>query len=198
MTFYQFLDSNRGAQLSEILHLGGQPSPTQWDHYEKLWLQSKQDWDDKYKLDPKSPEFHSRMMFKSKSFMAEYWTLINKIALNPFTISQEELLWSLQHLCQQLMDLNLFKQEDLKLKKSSMNFFQKFALVPNKILECQGEWEKIQKILITIMPTTSKCWLYTNIKKQDWVVLQSEKLPALHASEFIAIPKFKFLPDNYR
>ena len=130
--------------------------------------------------------------------MAEYWSLINKISLNPFMISQEELLWSLQHLCQQLLDINLVKQEDLKLKNASKNFFQKFLSVPNKILDCKGDWEQIQKNLACILPVTSKCWWYTNIKKQDWVVLQSEKLTALHASEFIAVPKFRIIPDNYR
>ena len=200
MTFYQFLESNRGAQLLEIFHLGGQPNPAQWDHHERNWIQSKQDWDDKLKSDPQSPEFHSRMMFKSKSFMAEYWRIVNIIITNPFVLTQEELLWSFQLLCQQLLDMNLVKQEDLKLKlkKSSMTFLQKFALVPTKILECEGDWEKLHKVLVTILPVSAKSWMFTNIRKQDWGVLQTEKLPAIIANETVAVPKFKYLPEHYR
>lgn len=198
MTFYQFLESNRGAQLAEILHLGGQPNPAQWEHYEHLWLQAKQEWDDKLKIDPSSPEFHSRIMFKSKSFMNEYWNLTNRLIINPFTISQEELLWSLQHLCQQLFDMHLVNKEDLKLKKTSMSFLQKFTLTPSKILECDGNWEKLQKVLVGIMPKTNKSWLYTNIKKQDWTILQNETVPALHAIETVAVPKYRYIPEFYR
>ena len=49
MTFYQFINSHRGAQYHDILMLGGQLNPQQWEHFEQNWLQAKQDWQDKVK-----------------------------------------------------------------------------------------------------------------------------------------------------
>ena len=45
-SFYQFLRSNRGAALTDILSLGGQPTPSMWDHFEKKWLQGREAWND--------------------------------------------------------------------------------------------------------------------------------------------------------
>ena len=190
--------SSRGAQLLEILSLGGQPDPNLYDHYEKIWLQAKSDWDDREKLHPNTPDWATRVMWKSKSFMAEYWRVTNQISVNPFALSQEELLWSLQLLIQQLLDMKLIAKEDLKLKKSSLNFLQRIALVPDQILEAGGSWEKIQKAIKTLFPITPKCLLYAHVRKQDWSILQSENLDALHTKENIAVPKFRFISDNYR
>ena len=35
--------------MAEILSLGGQPDPNQWDHYDKKWLQGREDWNDQVK-----------------------------------------------------------------------------------------------------------------------------------------------------
>lgn len=96
MTFYQFLAGPRGAPLMEILMLGGQPDPNQWEHHERNWMQSKSEWNDKEKLDETAPDWALRVMWKSRSFMTEYWRLVNILMVNPFTISLEEILWSLQ------------------------------------------------------------------------------------------------------
>ena len=96
MSFFQFVTSSRGSALMDILSLGGQPNPQQWDHYDKWWIQARTDWMDQEKLGPNAPDWAIRVMWKSKSFMAEYWKIVNKLGLNPFTLSQEELLWSFQ------------------------------------------------------------------------------------------------------
>ena len=99
-TFYQFVTSNRGAQLVEILSLEGQPTPQKWEHYDNWWLQSSHKFLDTEKLPPNSPDWAIKVMWRSKSFMAEYWNLSNKLVTNPFTLSVEEIMWSLHHLTQ--------------------------------------------------------------------------------------------------
>ena len=100
MTFFQFIGSSRGSGLAEILSLGGQPDPSTWDHFEEKWLQARMEWNDKENLDANSPDFHIRTMWLAKSFMHTYWNLVNQIIVNPFALSQEEILWSTQHLSQ--------------------------------------------------------------------------------------------------
>ena len=86
--------------MGDILSLGGQPDPKTWDHYEEKWLQARAEWLDKENQDHKDPDFHIRMMWLSRSFMHVYWNLVNQLIINPFALSQEELLWSAQHLSQ--------------------------------------------------------------------------------------------------
>ena len=137
-------------------------------------------------------------MWKSKSFMSEYWTLVNKLSINPFVMSQEEILWACHHLTQILLDLNLVQSEDLKLKRTKMNFLQNLATLPTQIIDSEGDWSKLQKVLKGLFPCTGKIWIYSNIRKQDWSVLQTEKLRATFPIEEVAVPKFKQLPENYR
>lgn len=99
-TFYQFAASSRGQQLVEILSLGGQPTPQKWDSYDNWWIQNTQKWLDEEKLPPNSPDWAIRVMWKSKSFMAEYWNISNKMITNPFVLSLEEIIWSLHHMTQ--------------------------------------------------------------------------------------------------
>ena len=100
MTFFQFIGSVRGAALGDILSLGGQPDPATWANYEDKWLQARMEWLDKENQDNHDPDFHTRMMWLSKSFMNTYWNLVNQLIINPFALSQEEILWSTQHLSQ--------------------------------------------------------------------------------------------------
>lgn len=99
-TFYQFVASNRGQQLVEILSLEGQPTPQKWEFYDNWWIQSNQMWLDSQKLPANSPDWGIRVMWKSKSFMAEYWKISNKLITNPFVLSLEEIIWSLHHMAQ--------------------------------------------------------------------------------------------------
>ena len=94
--------------------------------------------------------------------------------------------------------MKLVEPADLKLKKSSKNYLQTLASLPNEILQAGGEWQKIQSLVKHLLPSSPKCWLYTNIKKQDWSVLQTEKLDALSGHETLPVPKFRVLPENYR
>ena len=93
--------------------------------------------------------------------------------------------------------MNLVQQEDLKLKRSSMNFLQNFATLPARVLATEGQWAPLQKLLKAFFPKTIKSWWFNNIRKQDWSVLASEKLIGTIPAD-IAIPKFKQVPDNYR
>ena len=94
--------------------------------------------------------------------------------------------------------MKLVDQEDLKLKKSSMSFLQMLATLPSKILNAGGEWVQLQKILKCVFPVTGKMWLFTNIKRQDWSVLHTERLNAVVNVDNLPIPKYRQLPDNYR
>ena len=99
-TFYQFVASNRGQQLVEILSLEGQPTPQRWQFYDNWWMQNNEMWLDSQKLPPNSPDWAIRVMWRTKSFMAEYWNLSNKLITNPFVLSVEEIIWSLHHMTQ--------------------------------------------------------------------------------------------------
>ena len=75
------------------------------------------------------------------------------------------------------------------------------ACLPSSFLDLDGDWSKIQKLLKKFFPVTSKAWIFSNIRKQDWTVLQTEKLPALISDvdfDTLAVPKFRNLPENYR
>ena len=84
----------------EILSLGGQPTPQQWDHYDRWWMQARLDHESAEKLAENSPDWAIKIMWKSKLFMNEYWNLSNKLLKNPFTLSLEEIMWSCQSLTQ--------------------------------------------------------------------------------------------------
>ena len=94
--------------------------------------------------------------------------------------------------------MKIVQSEDLKLKRSSMNFLQNLATLPLQILETDGQWPKVHKVLKGLFPVTGKSWLYTNVRKQDWTVLQNETLNATSGDVNGAVPKFKLLPANYR
>lgn len=94
--------------------------------------------------------------------------------------------------------MKLVSPDDLKLKKTSKNYLQTIASLPNEILKSGGEWLKIQNLAKSIFPVTSKCWLYTNVRKQDWSVLHTEKMNALTGEETMPVPRFRQLPENYR
>lgn len=83
-----------------------------------------------------------------------------------------------------------------------MNFLQKLASISTLLIEAGPAWVNIHKLLRTIFPVCSsgqqKGWIFTNVKKQDWAVLHTEKLAALHANETIPVPKYKLLPEHYR
>ena len=100
MSFFQFLASNWGSQLTEIFTLGGQPNPLEWEHHENRWIQSRMEWNEKEKLDDNSPDWAIRTIWKSKSFMHEYWQLVNGLSKNPFILTQEDIIWSCHHLAQ--------------------------------------------------------------------------------------------------
>ena len=97
-----------------------------------------------------------------------------------------------------LFDMKIVHPEDLKLKKSSMNYLQTLATLPTAILEAGQEWVKLQKILKKVFPVMTKSWWYLNIRRQDWTVLQTEVMRATVSEETMAIPKFRILPENYR
>ena len=99
-TFYQFVGSSRGQQLVEILSLEGQPTPQKWEFYDNWWIQNKQMLMDNQKLPPNAPDWAIKVMWRSKSFMAEYWNLSNKLITNPFVLSVEEIVWSTHHMTQ--------------------------------------------------------------------------------------------------
>ena len=95
----------------------------------------------------------------------------------------------------------MVSEADLKVNKTSRSFLQSLACLPTKLLELEGDWAKIQKLLKQLFPVTGKSWIFANIRKQDWTVLQTEKLPALISDldlETLAVPKFRSLPENYR
>ena len=94
--------------------------------------------------------------------------------------------------------MSLVQKEDLKQARSSMSYLQRLATLPQQILDTNGDWSKIQPLLKTLFPVTGKCWIYTNIRKQDWSVLQTEKLNAVVKIDTVAVPKYRQLPDNYR
>ena len=79
-----------------------------------------------------------------------------------------------------------------------MTYLQNFATLPEKLLESEGKWAKIQKILKGFFPVTGKGWIFSNIRRQDWTILQSEQLTGLVNIENVAVPKFRNLPDKYR
>ena len=149
-------------------------------------------------LDPNSPDFHIRVMWKSKSFLSEYWNMVNTLSKNPFLTSVEELMWSCQHLGQILLDLKLVQAEDLKVKRPNFTFLQRIARLHGQLLESAGDWSKIQKIFSSVFPVTKKSWWYANVRKQDWSVLQTEKLDSTAPKELMAVPKYRLLPDNCR
>ena len=97
-----------------------------------------------------------------------------------------------------LLDMKLVDIEDLKLKKSSMNFLQFLASMPSLILAAGNEWVQLQKVLKSVFPVTGKMWLYTDIKKQDWSILHTERLNAVVTNDTLPVPKYRQLPDNYR
>ena len=99
-TFYQFIAGSRGQQLLELLSIEGQPTPQKWEHYDNWWIQQSQIWLDSQKLPPNSPDWALRVMWKSKSFMAEYWKISNQLIINPFVLTLEEIIWSCHHLTQ--------------------------------------------------------------------------------------------------
>lgn len=94
--------------------------------------------------------------------------------------------------------MKLVDSEDLKLKKSSMNFLQTLATMPSLILNAGNEWVQLQKVLKNIFPVTGKMWLYTNIRKQDWSVLHTERLDSVVNNDTLPVPKYRQLPENYR
>ena len=145
-----------------------------------------------------NPNFHIRVMWKTKSFMQEYWSLVNTLSKNPFVLSIEEILWTCQHLSQILLDLGLVQQEDLKVKRPNLTFLQKIAMLHRFLLDSEGQWSRIQKILATILPVTGKGWFYANVRKQDWSVLQTEIMDPTVGKSVIPVPKFRTIPDNYR
>ena len=79
-----------------------------------------------------------------------------------------------------------------------MNQLQFLATLPDRVLETEGNWGKLQKLMKSFFPKTQKAWFFTNVRKQDWTVVQSEKLNGVMADEKMAVPKFRLLPDNYR
>ena len=93
----------------------------------------------------------------------------------------------------------MVQSEDLKINKSNMNFLQNFATLPTRLIETEGKWAKIQKLLKGFFPVIgNKSWTFSNIKKQDWIILQSEQLSGLVKIDNVAVPKFRNLPDKYR
>ena len=94
--------------------------------------------------------------------------------------------------------MRLVELDDLKIKKSSMTFLQYLASLPTLILEAGGEWVQLQKILKNILPVTGKMWLFTNIRKNDWSVLHTERLDAVVNNDKMPVPKFRQLPEHYR
>ena len=149
-------------------------------------------------MDEASPNFHVRVMWKAKSFNHEYWTLVNHLSKNPFVLSVEEILWTCQHLGQILLDLGLVNQEDIKVKRPNLSFLQRIAMLHRFILDAEGNWSKIQKILTKVMPVTGKGWFYANVRRQDWSILQTELLDATVTEQVIPIPKYRLIPENYR
>lgn len=94
--------------------------------------------------------------------------------------------------------MKLVDVEDLKLRKSQMNFLQTLATMPSLILNAGNEWVQLQKVLKNIFPVTGKMWLFTDIKKQDWSILHTERLDAVVKNDTLPVPKYRQLPDNYR
>ena len=94
--------------------------------------------------------------------------------------------------------MKLIQLEDLKLKTKSLSFLQNFAKLPMQLVKTEGQWSKIQKLLKGFFPVTGKNWLFSNIRKQDWVVLQTEVLTGPVSIPNVAVPKFRNLPENYR
>ena len=200
----------------DILMLGGQPNPIEWEKFDQWWIKTQNEWTDQEKLGPNAPDWPTRIMWKTKTFMTEYWQLVNRLSVNPFVLSIEEILWSLQifkqvryffsnyvhnTVFQVLLDLKLVSLEDLKINKTSRTFLQNMADMPKLLLETTGDWSKVQKLLKQFFPVTGKAWIFTNVRKQDWVVLQTEKLPALISDvdlDSLAVPKFRNLPEFYR
>ena len=66
------------------------------------------------------------------------------------------------------------------------------------VMETEGKWSKIQKLLKGFFPVTGKGWIFSNIRKQDWTVLQTEQLSGLVNIDNVAAPKFRNLPERYR
>ena len=98
MTFYQFIASSRGAQLMEILMLGGMPTPQVWSHYDNWWITTRAG--ESVDGDDNSPTWITSIMWKSKLFMSNYWSLANKLVSNPFVLTVEEMVWSLHTMAQ--------------------------------------------------------------------------------------------------
>ena len=116
LTFYQFIASNRGASLADMLSLGGQPTPQIWDHYDNWWITTRAQMS--VESDPNNPDWAVMVMWKSKAFMNEFWSLSNTLSKNPFVLSLEQIIWSLGHMSQVNpfeFDFRLEKNLDSKL-----------------------------------------------------------------------------------
>ena len=97
-----------------------------------------------------------------------------------------------------MFDLKLVHPDDLKIKKANMTFLQNFATLPERLLETEGKWSKVQKLLKGFFPVTGKGWIFSNVRKQDWTILQSEQLNGIVKIDNVAVPKFRNLPERYR
>ena len=82
----------------DILSLGGQPSPQLWEHFDNWWITTRAQM--AIENDPNNPDWVISIMWKSKSFMNEFWSLSNTLSKNPFVLSLEEIVWSLGHMSQ--------------------------------------------------------------------------------------------------
>ena len=82
----------------EILSLGGQPTPQLWEHYDNWWITTRAQ--ESVDNDPNSPTWIINIMWKSKMFMHEYWSLVNRLIANPFVFTVEEIVWSLHTMSQ--------------------------------------------------------------------------------------------------
>ena len=94
--------------------------------------------------------------------------------------------------------MKLVQQEDLKLKTKTFSWLQNFAKLPMQMIKTEGKWAKVQKLLKGFFPVTGKNWLFSNVRKQDWVVLQSEVLNGPAPFGNVAVPKYRNLTENYR
>ena len=94
--------------------------------------------------------------------------------------------------------MGLVNTEDLKIKTKAHTFLQNFAKLPLLMINTEGKWPKIQKLLKGYFPVYGKNWLFTNVRKQDWTILQTEFLDGSVPKPNVAVPRFRHLPDNYR
>ena len=126
LSFYQFLKSNMGSDLTAMLCLNGQPNPSQWDNHNRWWLLQREILDDKLGRRGDAPDWPMFVWWRSKLFMSTFLDIQKYMTVNLTMVPLEKLIWDFTALRNILLELHLVAQEDLK---KPVTYFQKVAVM---------------------------------------------------------------------